>query len=54
MKTIDDLIKLLVEGKYTIKSFTFECIEPNVLRGFNIEYFEPDNPKLPNQNLICD
>lgn len=52
MKTIDDLIKLLVGGKYIIKSFTFECTAPNVLRGFNIEYFDPDNTKSSDQ-MIC-
>lgn len=52
MKTIEDLIKLLVESKYTVKSFTFECTAPNVLRGFNIEYFEPDNHK-PTDQMIC-
>ena len=53
MKTIEDLIKLLVESKYNIKSFTFECAAPNVLRGFNVEYFEPDNPKSSDQ-MICE
>ena len=52
MKTIDDLIKLLVESKYNIKSFTFECVAPNVLRGFNIEYFEPNDTKSHDQ-MIC-